>query len=35
MEFLRGRGRPVTLASYDSRLADVARRMDIPLFDLG
>jgi predicted nucleic acid-binding protein len=35
MEFLRGRGRSVTLASYDARLTDVARRMDIPLFDLG
>jgi len=35
MEFLRGRGRPVTLASYDSRLTDVARRLEIPLFDLG
>jgi len=35
MEFLRGRGRPVTLASYDSRLTDVARRLDIPVFDLG
>jgi predicted nucleic acid-binding protein len=35
MEFLRGRGRPVTLASYDSRLTDVARRLDIPVLDLG
>lgn len=35
MEFLRGRGRPVTLASYDKRLTDAARRLEIPLFDLG
>jgi len=35
MEFLRGRGRRVILASYDSRLAGAARRLDIPLFDLG
>ena len=35
MEFLRGRGRPVTLASCDTRLADAARRLGIPLFDLG
>jgi predicted nucleic acid-binding protein len=35
MEFLRARGRPVTLASYDGRLSDVAQRLGIPLFDLG
>jgi predicted nucleic acid-binding protein len=35
MEFLRGRGRPITLASYDGRLTDAATRLGIPLFDLG
>jgi len=35
MEFLRGRGRPLTLASYDGRLAAAATRLGIPLFDLG
>ena len=34
MEFLRGRGRAVALASYDTRLTDAARRLGIPLFDL-
>ncbi len=35
MEFLRGRGRAVALASYDTRLTDAARRLGIPLVDLG
>ena len=35
IEFLRGRGRPITLASYDGRLTGAATRLGIPLFDLG
>ena len=35
MEFLRGRGRTVTLASYDTHLTAAARRLGVPLFDLG
>ena len=34
VEFLRGRGRAVALASYDTRLTDAARRLGIPLVDL-
>lgn len=32
--YLVGLGQPVTLASYDRRLADVAEAMEISLFDL-
>jgi hypothetical protein len=34
IEFLRGRGQEVTLASYDDRILAAARRLSIPLFDL-
>lgn len=34
LEFLRGRGQAVELATYDDRLATVARRLEIPLTEL-
>lgn len=34
LEFLRGRGQRVELASYDDRLLDAARAMGIPLLAL-
>lgn len=33
-DYLRGRGQSVELATYDRRMADAARAMGIPLFDL-
>jgi hypothetical protein len=30
-EFLRSRGQRLELASYDERMVDAARRMDIPV----
>ena len=33
-DFLREQGAPVELATYDGRMADVARRMGFKLFDL-
>jgi hypothetical protein len=33
MDYLRGHGRTVTLASYDDRLVRVARALDFPLFE--
>ena len=34
IEFLRGHGQPVILASYDERMTDVARALKITLFEL-
>lgn len=34
LEFLRGRGHAVELASYDHRMASVARAMDVPILEL-
>lgn len=34
LDFLRVNGQAVRLASYDERLNDVARRMDLPLYAL-
>ena len=34
MEFLRSRGRPLELASYDARLLDAARSLRIPIFPI-
>jgi predicted nucleic acid-binding protein len=34
IEFLRGHGQKVALASYDSRLSEAARRLDIPAYPL-
>jgi len=34
IEFLRRRGQPITLASYDERLNGAARALDIPLSPL-
>jgi hypothetical protein len=34
IEFLRGRGQEVTLASYDDRILAAARGLSIPLFAL-
>jgi predicted nucleic acid-binding protein len=31
VEFLRARGQPVEIASYDERLNDAARRLGIPV----
>jgi hypothetical protein len=33
MDYLRGRGRPVVLASYDERLVRAARALEFPLFE--
>ena len=33
-EYLRSQGQAVALASYDSRMMDVARAMDVPVLDL-
>lgn len=33
-DYLRGRGQSLQLATYDRRMADAARAMGIPLFDL-
>jgi predicted nucleic acid-binding protein len=34
IEFLRGQGQKVALASYDDRMRAAARELSIPLFDL-
>jgi hypothetical protein len=34
IEFLRGQGDPVELASYDNRLVAVAQALDVPIFPL-
>jgi predicted nucleic acid-binding protein len=34
IEFLRGHGQKVKLASYDRRLSEAARRLDIPAYSL-
>jgi hypothetical protein len=34
IEFLRERGHPVALATYDLRMAAAAKNLDIPLYDL-
>jgi len=34
IEFLRAQRQAVTLASYDSRLIDAARRMKIPIAEI-
>lgn len=33
-EYLRSQGQPVSLASYDRRMTDVARAMDMPALEL-
>ena len=33
-EYLRSQGQTVTLASYDRRMTDVARAMDVPVLEL-
>ena len=33
-EYLRSQGQTVTLASYDRRMTDVARAMDVPVLDV-
>ena len=33
-EYLRGRGQTIVLASYDRRMTDVARAMDVPVLEL-
>ena len=34
VEYLRGQGRTIELATYDRRMADAARAMGIPMIDL-
>jgi hypothetical protein len=34
LEFLRERGQKLSLASYDPRMVDCARLLDIPIFSL-
>ena len=33
-EYLRSQGQTVTLASYDRRMTDIARAMDVPVLDV-